>query len=266
MRNIPAAALLLGVGHKRLETHTRPSLYTGCSVSNLQHKFVDWAAVHCSPRNIALAIWNDEELNKLTLGTVIRDSGVLPKLHAALLPRTEEKEETGAAAGSFDLVFMDMLKAAPNQILIDPRDGCHKGLFTDTNHWPPQHKTEETICSLPALDAACANTRQSRQLKALKALTDEQRSAFNSGAYGLHGYGYRRHGYTDTADSADTAELAAGSDTHQGEQTAEARHAHLQAAHHLRIQAVRDEQMSTAPLFDAFAFDRLTREIAGHYR
>ena len=213
--------------------------------------------MHCSPRNIALAIWNDEELNKLTLGTVIRDSGVLPRLHAALLPTTEGEEETGAAAGSFDLVFMDMLKAAPNQILIDPRDGCHKGLFTDT---------KETICSLPALDAACANTRQSRQLKALTALTDEQRSAFNSGAYGLHGYGYRRHGYTDTADSADSAELAADSDTHQGEQTAEARHAHLQAAHHLRIQAVRDEQMSTAPLFDAFAFGRLTREIAEDYR
>eukprot|EP01047_Picozoa_sp_COSAG01_P127627 COSAG01_NODE_56900_length_315_cov_1.662037_1_plen_59_part_01 len=38
----------------------------------------------------------------------------------------------------------------------------------------------QTICALPALDAACASTRLSRQLKALQALTDDQRKAFNS--------------------------------------------------------------------------------------
>ena len=188
--------------------------------------------MHCSPRNIALGIWNDEELKKLTRKTVIRDSGAKVILPKSYMPRIEREEETGAVAGSFDLVFMDMLKAAPKQILIDPRDGCHKGLLTKNGL--------KTICSLPALDAACANTKQSRQRKALAALTDEQRSAFNSGAYCCQ-YG-------------------------QGKQTAEAQHAHLHAARHLRIQAVRNEQSSTQPLFDYFAFDRLTREIAENYR
>ena len=207
--------------------------------------------MHCSPRNIALGIWNDEELKKLTRKTVIRDSGAKVILPKSYMPRIEREEETGAVAGSFDLVFMDMLKTAPKQILIDPRDGCHKGLLTKNGL--------KTICSLPALDAACANTKQSRQRKALAALTDEQRSAFNSGAYGLHGYGS-----TDTEVSGDSARAAAG--THQGKQTAEAQHAHLHAARHLRIQAVRNEQSSTQPLFDYFAFDRLTREIAENYR
>ncbi|KAL6057556.1 Histone H2B type 1-A [Balamuthia mandrillaris] len=38
------------------------------------------------PRHILLAIRNDEELNKLCLSVIIPDGGVIPNIHAALLP------------------------------------------------------------------------------------------------------------------------------------------------------------------------------------
>jgi histone H2A len=44
------------------------------------------------PRHIQLAVRNDEELNKLLGGVTIASGGVLPNIHAVLLPK-------GAAAG-----------------------------------------------------------------------------------------------------------------------------------------------------------------------
>ena len=40
-----------------------------------------------SPRHITLAIKNDEELNKLLGGVTIASGGVLPNIHAVLLPK-----------------------------------------------------------------------------------------------------------------------------------------------------------------------------------
>ena len=43
------------------------------------------------PRHIQLAVRNDEELNKLLGGVTIASGGVLPNIHAVLLPSKTEK-------------------------------------------------------------------------------------------------------------------------------------------------------------------------------
>jgi histone H2A len=43
------------------------------------------------PRHITLAVKNDEELNKLLGGVTIASGGVLPNIHAVLLPKKVEK-------------------------------------------------------------------------------------------------------------------------------------------------------------------------------
>jgi histone H2A len=43
------------------------------------------------PRHITLAVKNDEELNRLLGGVTIASGGVLPNIHAVLLPKKSEK-------------------------------------------------------------------------------------------------------------------------------------------------------------------------------
>ena len=43
------------------------------------------------PRHIQLAVRNDEELNRLLGGVTIASGGVLPNIHAVLLPKGEGK-------------------------------------------------------------------------------------------------------------------------------------------------------------------------------
>ena len=45
------------------------------------------------PRHIQLAVRNDEELNKLLGGVTIAAGGVLPNIHAVLLPKKTKKTE-----------------------------------------------------------------------------------------------------------------------------------------------------------------------------
>jgi histone H2A len=45
------------------------------------------------PRHIQLAVRNDEELNKLLGHVTIAQGGVLPNIHAVLLPKKKEKKE-----------------------------------------------------------------------------------------------------------------------------------------------------------------------------
>ena len=45
------------------------------------------------PRHIQLAVRNDEELNKLLGGVTIASGGVLPNIHAVLLPKKVEKKK-----------------------------------------------------------------------------------------------------------------------------------------------------------------------------
>jgi len=44
------------------------------------------------PRHIQLAVRNDEELNKLLGGVTIAAGGVLPNIHATLLPKKAAKK------------------------------------------------------------------------------------------------------------------------------------------------------------------------------
>jgi len=44
-----------------------------------------------SPRHLQLAVRNDEELNKLMGGVTIAQGGVLPNIHAVLLPKKAAK-------------------------------------------------------------------------------------------------------------------------------------------------------------------------------
>jgi histone H2A len=46
-----------------------------------------------NPRHIQLAVRNDEELNKLMGGVTIAAGGVLPNVHAVLLPKKSAKAE-----------------------------------------------------------------------------------------------------------------------------------------------------------------------------
>jgi histone H2A len=45
------------------------------------------------PRHIQLAVRNDEELNKLFGNVTIAQGGVLPNIHAVLLPKASKKEK-----------------------------------------------------------------------------------------------------------------------------------------------------------------------------
>ncbi len=46
------------------------------------------------PRHIQLAVRNDEELNKLFGGVTIAQGGVLPNIHAVLVPKSTGKGDT----------------------------------------------------------------------------------------------------------------------------------------------------------------------------
>ena len=49
-----------------------------------------------NPRHLQLAVRNDEELNKLMGGVTIAQGGVLPNIHAVLLPKKKAAKEGGA--------------------------------------------------------------------------------------------------------------------------------------------------------------------------
>ena len=51
------------------------------------------------PRHLQLAIRNDEELNKLLSNVTISQGGVLPNIHAVLLPKKSKEPNTQATQG-----------------------------------------------------------------------------------------------------------------------------------------------------------------------
>jgi histone H3/H4 len=53
------------------------------------------------PRHIQLAVRNDEELSKLLAGVTIAEGGVLPNIHAVLLPKKSGKKGSGSVSQEF---------------------------------------------------------------------------------------------------------------------------------------------------------------------
>ncbi|KAG5282784.1 hypothetical protein AALO_G00059900 [Alosa alosa] len=53
-----------------------------------------------SPRHIQLAVRNDEELNTLLGGVTISEGGVLPNIHAQLLPKKTMRADTSKDVNS----------------------------------------------------------------------------------------------------------------------------------------------------------------------
>jgi histone H2A len=48
------------------------------------------------PRHIQLAVRNDEELNKLLGGVTIASGGVLPNIHAVLMPKAKKSKDAAS--------------------------------------------------------------------------------------------------------------------------------------------------------------------------
>jgi len=53
------------------------------------------------PRHIQLAVRNDEELNKLLQDVTISSGGVLPNIHAVLLPKKSKKGAEGSQSQEY---------------------------------------------------------------------------------------------------------------------------------------------------------------------
>ena len=53
-----------------------------------------------TPRHLQLAVRNDEELNKLMAGVTISNGGVLPNIHAVLLPKKTVTKAPVASASA----------------------------------------------------------------------------------------------------------------------------------------------------------------------
>ncbi|XP_042311007.1 histone H2A-like [Sceloporus undulatus] len=65
------------------------------------------------PRHLQLAVRNDEELNKLLGGVTIAQGGVLPNIHAVLLPKKTEAALHGGAVAAKPTVGVPKAAKAP---------------------------------------------------------------------------------------------------------------------------------------------------------
>ena len=191
-------------------------------------------AISC--RDLLLAIANDEELNKMMRRCVIRESGVLPGIHAALLPKYEETKEEEEEEEEFR-EFMSVMVAkarktaaavnCPCAVFIDPCTGLH--LAVDE---------EDGLVPMPALDAFSKETQEERMALAHAALTEDERTTM------------RKKGYCAIA-PVDTRSVPAMPP--------------LRLIAKRRLSEIQRMQRSTGFVFPHRAFQRLMDEIAQDY-
>ena len=168
-------------------------------------------------RHLAQAVRNDEELARMTTHVAIRGGGVklAPVDHLGLAAA-----DKGGGSG-FDGIFAEMVTAAPDQVLIDPRDGRHYTLvrvdagnataagtgstlvdeddaiihrfgFQPSKQDPPRLECSAgpgpqvdaawKFARVPALDLAAMWPRRALQAAALACLSPAQRAAFDADA------------------------------------------------------------------------------------
>ena len=80
------------------------------------------------------ALANDEELNRYRKNAIIREGGVLPNIHAVLLPKKSEEPAPLSETETFDQVFVEMIKKSKHNYLVDPRDGLHKCIESERTY------------------------------------------------------------------------------------------------------------------------------------
>lgn len=184
-------------------------------------------------RHIGLALWHDEELDKMTSHAAIRGAGVLLRIDSALKKALSSSSSCSKECG-FDAVFAEMVAAAPDRCLIDPRDGCHYTLVKGDGDGGGDEEAPYFV-PVPALDMAASWPRGARQAAALACLSPTQRAAFDA---------TRHSSDTTGASTADVPEQLVS-----------------------RVAEIWKAQMrSTAPVFERAAFGRLVAEVAQDFQ
>ncbi|KAM3836164.1 histone H2A-like [Diretmus argenteus] len=103
---------LLKKGNYAQRVGSGAAIYLAAILEYLCAEILELAGTACrdnkkrriAPRHILLAVRNDEELNKLLAGVTISNGGVLPNIHAALLPK-KTKVSKDDAGGAKDTTF-----------------------------------------------------------------------------------------------------------------------------------------------------------------
>jgi len=149
-----------------------------------------------SCRHLQLAVRNDEELNQLFGGRIIREGGVLPNIHSFLYSalysyrKGEKVEEENNKHVSFlhSMVVKARKVAAaakcPCAVFVDPRTGFHFAIDADKDK--DKGGDDESQCTfvpMPVLDALSKETRAERMAFAQAALTNEERAAMRKEGY-----------------------------------------------------------------------------------
>jgi len=191
-----------------------------------------------SCRHLQLAVRNDEELNQLFRGRIIREGGVLRNIHSVLVPRTicEEDEEKYVSFSNSMVVKARKVAAAvkcPCAVFVDPRTGLHFAIDAEEGKDNDgDDGCQVLFVPMPVLDALSKETRAERMALAQAALTDEERSAM------------RKQGYCYTKDDRFARPP-------------------LHLVQSMRLQEIRREQLLVDFAFPHAAFSRVVREL-GH--
>jgi len=111
------------------------------------------------PRHITLAVKNDEELNKLLGNVTIASGGVLPNIHAVLLPKkTNKPGKSGSSSQDYWATFISLLVNKRNTVLRvvlwleeKERNACRHGC----PHYPQSYAfAGSSCCWMKKLDSS----------------------------------------------------------------------------------------------------------------